>query len=332
MKAIGLSRREWLLAAPAMAASVAGVALPVAAAEGRWPTRPLRLLVGFPGGSSPDLMARLLADPLSRALGQPVVVDNRVGAGGNLAATLVARATDGHTLGLMINGNLTTARLLQPATAYDPATDLAPVALLGSAPLLLCAGAQAPTPFKAFAPHAREAGARWNFGSPGIGTLGHLGMELLQQRTGLAAVHVPYPGNPQVVAALLAGEVQMALLPPGLALPLVRAGRLQVLLATSTGRSGLAPEVPGLAESGIDLPSLEIWNAVAAPRRQPGAQVQRLATELNRLVREPAVRDAMAQQGWSVVGAGPEGLARRMAADTALMAPLIRRLQPLALR
>lgn len=329
MKSDRLNRRQWL---GASMAGMAAAALPVVAAEGRWPTQPLRLLVGFPGGSSPDLMARLLAEPLSRALGQPVVVDNRVGAGGNLAATLVARATDGHTLGLMINGNLTTARLLQPATAYDPATDLAPVALLGSAPLLLCADAQAPAPFKSFTQRAREAGARWNFGSPGIGTLGHLGMELLQQRTGLAAVHVPYPGNPQVVAALLAGEVQMALLPPGLALPLWRAGRLQVLLATSAGRSALAPEVPGLAESGIDLASLEIWNAVAAPRRQPAAQVQRLAAELTRLVREPAVREGMARQGWNLVGAGPEGLARRMAADTALMAPLIRRLQPQALR
>ena len=330
MSGQGLSRRQWL--ARGLAAAPVLLAVPPGAAASAWPARPLRLLVGFPAGSSPDLTARLLAEPLGRALGQPVVVDNRAGAGGNLAATLVARATDGHTLGLMINGNLTTARLLQSATAYDPQTDLAPVALLGSAPLLLCTGADAPAGFSAWLARAREAGARWNFGSPGTGTLGHLGMELLQQRTGLAAVHVPYPGNPQVVAALLAGEVQMALLPPGLAGPLVRSGRLKAVLATVGGRSALAPEVPGLAESGVALPPLEIWNAVAAPRAQPAAQVQRLATELTRLVREPALRDAMAAQGWSVVGAGPEGLARRMAADTALMAPLIRRLQPGALR
>lgn len=323
-----VSRRAWLAGLGAVA-GVGAVALslprPAGAAEA-WPSRPLRLLVGFPGGSSPDLMARLLADPLGRALGQPVVVDNRVGAGGNLAATLVARATDGHTLGLMINGNLTTARLLQPATAYDPLTDLAPVALLGSAPLLLCAGAAAPAGAAALLAMARQQGGRWNYGSPGIGTLGHLGMELLQQRTGLAAVHVPYPGNPQVVAALLAGEVQLALLPPGLALPLVRSGRLRAVLCTSAGRSAQAPELPGLNEASLDLPPLEIWNAVAAPRRQPPAQVQRLAAELTRIVREPSVREAMAGQGWSVVGAGPEGLARRMAADAALMAPLIARL------
>lgn len=326
MSRAGLSRRRWLAAAPAL------LAAPALRAASDWPQRPLRLLVGFPAGSSPDLMARLLAEPLARALGQPVVVDNRAGAAGQLAATLVARATDGHTLGLMINGNLTTARLLQPSTGYDPHTDLAPVGLLGSAPLLWCAPADAPATLPAFLARARQAGARWNHGSPGIGTLAHLGMELLQERTGLAAVHVPYPGNPQVVAALLAGEVQMALLPPGLALPLVRAGRLRALLATSGGRSALAPDLPGLAESGIQLPPLEIWNAVAAPRRQPAAQVQRLAAELTRLVREPAVREGMVAQGWSVIGAGPEGLARRMAADTALMAPLIRRLPPSALR
>lgn len=321
----GLSRRQCLAALPGLLATAA----PAATA---WPDRPLRLLVGFTGGSSPDLMARLLADPLGRALGQPVVVDNRTGAAGHLAATLVARATDGHTLGLMINGNLTTARLLQPATAYDPHTDLAPVALLASAPLLWCAPADAPPRLTDFVQRGRQAGGRWNYGSPGIGTLGHLGMELLQQRTGLAAVHVPYPGNPQVVAALLAGEVQMALLPPALALPQVRSGRLRALLATSGGRSALVPDLPGLSEAGIDLPPLEIWNAVAAPRRQPEAQVQRLAAELTRLVREPAVREALSAQGWSVIGAGPEGLARRMATDTALMAPIIRRLQPQAPR
>lgn len=323
MNAPAWNRRQWMAAAAALAA---GAAAPAAATAAPWPARPLRLLVGFPGGSSPDLMARLLADPLGRALGQPVVVDNRVGAGGNLAATLVARATDGHTLGLMISGNLTTARLLQPATAYDPFTDLAPVALLASAPLLLCAGAAAPAGAAALLALGRQERGRWNYGSPGIGTLGHLGMELLQQRAGLSAVHVPYPGNPQVVAVLLAGEVQLALLPPGLALPLVRSGRLRAVLATSAGRSALAPELPGLMEAGLDLPPLEIWNAVAAPRGQPAAQVQRLAAELTRIVREPAVREALVAQGWSVVGAGPEGLARRMATDAALMAPLIGRL------
>ena len=321
MKSDRLNRRQWL---GASMAGMAAAALPVVAAEGRWPTQPLRLLVGFPGGSSPDLMARLLAEPLSRALGQPVVVDNRVGAGGNLAATLVARATDGHTLGLMINGNLTTARLLQPATAYDPATDLAPVALLGSAPLLLCADAQAPAPFKSFTQRAREAGARWNFGSPGIGTLGHLGMELLQQRAGLAAVHVPYPGNPQVAVALLAGEVQMALLPPALAMAQVRAGKLRAIGVTSSGRSALVPELPSMASLGVKDFELEIWNAIAAPAGLPTAIVSRVASAVNAIVRSPDMRQRLFQQGWQVVGASPEGLANRIAADTRALGTIIR--------
>ena len=134
----GLLNRRLLLTALLPAA----LCLPVSAAD--WPNRPLHLIVGFPAGSSPDLTARALAEPLSRALGQPVVVDNKVGAGGNIAADAVAKATDGHTLGLMINGNMTIAGLLNPKLPYDPLKDLAPVSLIGTAPLLLTAPAGSP--------------------------------------------------------------------------------------------------------------------------------------------------------------------------------------------
>ncbi len=291
-----------------------------------WPTQPLRLIVGFPAGSSPDLTARALAEPLSRALGQPVVVDNKVGAGGNIAADAVAKATDGHTLGLMINGNMTIARILNPKVSYDPLKDLAPVSLIGTAPLLLTvpAGAAGDTPAQWLA-QARQAGDRLSYGSPGVGTVAHLGMELLKQKAGIAPVHVPYPGNPQIINAMLGGQVQLALLPPGLAMPQVKAGKLRAIGTTSTGRSALVPEVASLAEAGVKSYQLEIWNAVAAPASMPAAHIQKLAALVSEIVRGPEMRQRLFQQGWQVVGSSPEGLKHRIEADTLALGEIIRR-------
>jgi tripartite-type tricarboxylate transporter receptor subunit TctC len=316
------NRRHALATAAALAAAWV---LPTAQAQTAWPSRPLKIIVGFPGGSSPDLMARALAEPLSQALGQPVVVDNRPGAGGNIAAGLVARATDDHTIGLMINGNMTIAKILNPATTYDPLTDLAPVSLLAVSPLVLTVPASATATGAGFFDAARAAGDRWNYGTPGVGTVAHLGMELLKSRAGMAPVHVPYQGNPQVIAAMLGGQIQMALLPPGLALAQVRGGTLRAIGVTSRGRSSVAPELPSLAELGVRDMQLEIWNAVAAPNSLPKAHVNRLATLLTEIVRRPEVRQTILNQGWQVAGTSPEGLAQRVRADTAAMADVITR-------
>ncbi len=303
-------------------ATLAGAA---ASAEPPWPTQTVRLMVGFPAGTSPDLVARTLAEPLSRALGQAVIVENRPGAGGNIAADLVAKARDGHTLGVMINGNLTIARQLNPATPYDPLRDLAPISLIGTAPLVLAAPADAPGQTAAeFLAAARAAGDRWNYGSPGIGTVGHIGMELFKARTGVAAVHVPYSGYPQVVTAMGGGQIQLSMLPPGLATAQARAGKVRVLGVTSAGRSALAPDVPSLAEAGVRDFQLEIWNAVAGPASLPPAVVARLSDLLSGIVRSPEVRQRLFQQGWQVVGGSSEALARRIQADTATLGGIIR--------
>ena len=301
----------------------AALCLPVSAAD--WPNRPLHLIVGFPAGSSPDLTARALAEPLSRALGQPVVVDNKVGAGGNIAADAVAKATDGHTLGLMINGNMTIARILNPKVNYDPLKDLAPVSLIGTAPLLLTAPAGNPgeTPAQ-WLEGARKAGNKLSYGSPGVGTVAHLGMELLKQKAGIDPVHVPYPGNPQIINAMLGGQVQLALLPPGLAMTQVKAGKLRAIGTTSTGRSTLVPEAASLAEVGVKDYQLEIWNAVAAPASMPSAQVRKLSALISSIVRSPEMRQRLFQQGWQVVGSSPEGLKNRIDADTKALGEIIR--------
>ncbi|KRC01133.1 receptor [Hydrogenophaga sp. Root209] len=316
------TRRHALATAAAL---VAATVLPTAQAQATWPNRPLKIVVGFPGGSSPDLTARLLAEPLSRALGQPVVIENRPGAGGNIAAAQVARADDDHTIGLMINGNMTIAKILNPDTTYDPIKDLTPVSLIAVAPLVLSVPATVAESGAAYIAAARAAGDKWNYGTPGVGTVAHLGMELLKSRAGIAPVHVPYPGNPQVIAAMLGGQVQMSLLPPGLAMPQVRGGKLKAIGVTSAGRSSLVPEVPSLTEAGVRDFQLEIWNAVAAPNSMPKAHVNKLASLLTEIVRRDDIRQKIFSQGWQVAGTGPEGLARRIKSDTAAMSEVIQR-------
>ena len=303
---------------PALAQSTTAAATP------GWPSKPVKLVVGFPGGSSPDLVARTLAEPLAKALGQPVIVENKVGAGGNIAADAVAKATDDHTLGIMINGNLTIARLVNPKINYDPLKDLAPISLIATAPLALAAPANAPgATAQEFFAAARASGDRWNYGTPGVGTVAHIGMELLKNKAGINPVHVPYPGNPQVINAIIGGQIQLSLLPPAMAAAQARAGKLRVIGVTSSGRSTLVPEYPSLAEAGVKDFNLEIWNAVAAPRSLPQPVAARLSALFSEIARSPEVRAKLFQQGWQVKGTTAEGLANRIQTDTRALGAVI---------
>lgn len=295
-----------------------------------WPSKPLRIIVGFPGGSSPDLTARAFAEPLSKALGQPVIVENKVGAAGNIAADFVAKATDDHTIGLMINGNMTIARLLNPKLPYDPLKDLQPISLIGYSPLVLTAPAQSPAlaniaSAAEFLAAARAGGDKWNYGTPGVGTVGHLGMELFKAKTGIQAVHVPYPGYPQVATAMIAGDLQLSLLPPALANVQIKAGKLKAIGITSSVRSPLVPELSSLSEAGMKDFNLEIWNGVAAPNSLPKAAAARLSALFSDIARTPEMRQKLFQQGWTVAGTAAEGLANRVKSDTALLGGIIAR-------
>ncbi|MES3004402.1 MAG: tripartite tricarboxylate transporter substrate binding protein [Pseudomonadota bacterium] len=320
-----LRRTVLLLALAAVSAGAFAQKAAKPAPAPAWPTKPLRILVGFPGGSTPDLVARTISEPLSKALGQPVIVDNRPGAGGNIAADLVAKATDDHTIGVMINGNMTIAKLLNPATPFDPLKDLAPISLIGTAPLLLTAPANAPGHnAEEFFLAGRNAGNKWSYGTPGVGTVGHIGMELLKTKTQIDPVHVPYPGNPQVINAMISGQIQLSLLPPGLAAPQIRAGKLKAIGVTSINRSSLVPEFPSLDETGVTRGfQLEIWTAAAAPQSMPKPIVARLSKLISEIARTPEVRAKLFQQGWQTAGTSAEGLANRIKADTALLGGVI---------
>jgi tripartite-type tricarboxylate transporter receptor subunit TctC len=292
------------------------------AASPVWPTQAVKILVGFPPGSTPDIAARILAESLSKALGQPVLVENRAGASGNIAADLVAKARDDHTLAVVINGNLTSAKLLNPKLPFDPARDFSLLSLLATAPLVLVTQASQPAGAEFFSA-ARDSGKKWNYGSVGIGSVGHLGMEYLKGKAGrFEAVHVPYNGNPAVVTALLAGEVQMALMPPGIALPQIRAGKLRAIGLTG-GRSTLAPEIAPLSAIGLQMQDLEVWTALVGPATLSATAQERLAREVPGLVRGPEARQRLFNAGWQAQGTAPEALRLRVKSETNLLGGII---------
>jgi len=304
-----------------LAFSVAVNAQP-AALPGTWPTKPVKILVGFPGGSTPDIAARALADTLSKTWGQPVVVDNRPGASGNVAADAVAKSNDDHTLGVVINGNLTSAKLLNPKLPYDPAKDFSLISLVATAPLVLVTPADQPAG-AAWLAAARASADKWSYGSVGIGSVGHLGMEVVKAAIGnLQVVHVPYNGNPAVVTAMLGGQLQMALVPPGIALAQVKAGKLHAIGVTGP-RSALAPDVAPLADAGLKLIPLEVWTALVGPAGMSKGALDRLARDVPAAVREADTRQRLFTGGWEAVGSSAEGLALRVKDETRILGDII---------
>lgn len=303
----------------------AAACLPLAAqAQGKadWPTRPIRLIVGYASGSSPDVQARLLAEPLTKALGQPVVVENKGGASGNIGADAVAKAGDGHTIGVIGNGPLTSSKFLYSKLPYDPIKDLAPLAMIGSAPLVLVAPksmvANAGAYFKAL-----KTGTQGNYGSVGTGSGGHLGVELIKEAMGLTLQHVPYNGGPAVVNALMGDQVQMALLPASTVMPLVQSGKLAALAVSSSKRSPLAPGVPAMPEIGAGNVDIEVWNAVMAPASMPAEHRAKLAAALEKILHAPDIRSKLLAQGWRIDDTSAASLARRIENDARIYGSLI---------
>ncbi|MDP9897412.1 tripartite-type tricarboxylate transporter receptor subunit TctC [Variovorax boronicumulans] len=284
---------------------------------GGWPSKPIRLLVGFPRESAPDIAARLIATPLSALLGQQVLVENKPGASGNIAADEVAKARDDHTIGVLINGNMTIAKLLNPSMPFDPETDFSPVGLVGTAPLVFVTSARAAgnSPEELLL-WIREINTNGRYGTPGSGTVGHLGMELLKMHAGIFAKHEAFNSNPQVVEALLAEKIHMALLPPGLALPHVRSGKLKVVAVTSPERSPLAEGVPTLREIGVHGAEIEIWTALAGPASMPEAASTKLNAALTKVLKSPAVAETLIKSGWQPRAGAQIDLARRIRKDT----------------
>ena len=286
------------------------LAPPAATAQDKWPSRPIRLIVPFPPGSSPDLVARMLNDKLGQALGQPVVIENRSGAGGMVGTGAVAKAApDGYTIGISIPGPLAVNTVLMQKMEYDPFRELAPITVVAASPNVLVVDPRLNvTNLKEFVAAAKAQPGKLNYGSVGNGSASHLTMELLKQLTGIDVVHVPYPGSPQVNTAILNGQIAGGFVVPATAMPLVQAGRLKALGATTTTRSVVLPDMPTVAEQGFPGFHSTAWIAAVAPARTPDPIVRRLSEELVAIIRSDDVRQRLIAIYFQPVGTAPEAL------------------------
>ncbi|AZY47909.1 Bug family tripartite tricarboxylate transporter substrate binding protein [Bordetella avium] len=293
--------------------------LPVAA-HASWPDRPIHLVVPFPPGSSPDLLARTIAEPLSQALQQPIVVDNKPGAGGNIGTRLVSQAKpDGYTLLYTINGPLVTAPTLYKRTlGYDPLKDLAPITLVATSPNVLTVPASLGVDnVEAFVKLARQRGGSMNYGSVGPGSSAHLAMEMFKQEAKIDLTQIPYPGFPQVIAGIISGDIQAAFMVPAIAMPQAKDGRVKALAITSLEPSEALPGIPTMASQGYPGFEAISWNAVLAPAGTPTPIIERLNSELARIINSDAVRKQMLLQYFTPAPSTPEALTQRIRSEKA---------------
>jgi len=290
-----------------------------------WPTHPIRLVVNFPPGGAADLLARLIGQSLGETLGQPVVIENKGGANGNLGGEAVARsAPDGYSL-LMSSGSMVAINPhLYASMPFDPAKDLIPVASVARVPFYLVVRAENPVQdFKAFIADLRANPGKRNFGSPGIGSSPHLAAELLKKMTGTDAVHVPYRGAAPALNDLLAGQLDF-LFDPGIAIEHVKAGKLRAIAIGSPQRSPQLPDVPTLAELGLAGFDADAIFGVYAPAGTPRDIVARLNTEINRALATVALKERIMAVGNIPAAMSPDEFGERAREDSKRFGAIIR--------
>jgi tripartite-type tricarboxylate transporter receptor subunit TctC len=306
----------------------AGLHLPVprAAAQTpvRWPTRPLRLVVPYPPGGNVDLIGRLIGPPLASALGQPVVVDNKGGAGGAIGAADAARSEpDGHTV---LIGDIATHAINPAVNAtlpYRPQDDFSAVIRITSVPLVLAINPKlGPRTVAEFIAFAKAAPKPITYASAGIGTPQHLAFELLKARTGIAADHVPYRGSAPAVADVIAGHVDAII--DGTTIPHVQSGALQAVAVTGETRSAVLADVPTLAEGGVAGYAFASWHGLFVPRGVPAPIIARLNAEVATILADPAIRSRLANLNISVVGGSADAFAAFVAAEAVKIQTLAR--------
>ena len=314
--------RRGILAAAAVAA-MQDLAVP-AAAQTYPGAGPIRVIVPFAAAGPVDILARIIVDALAKQLGQSVIIENRGGAGGNIAMGAAARAKpDGYTL-LLTSSVLVVNPLLYRSVPFDPARDFTPISLLGTSPNLMVAKPAFASTMTEFIAKAKARPGGLNYSTPGIGTKGHFAVELLKLRAGIDVVHVPYASGGQVVQSLLTDTTQLGstALPAGE--PLVRAGTLAGLVVSGKTRWPSLPGVPTMVELGYADFVAEIFTALVAPAGTPAEVVNLLIAEVARLSKDPAVIEKAERAGYEWIGAGPDALKQKMADEVAQSREVIR--------
>lgn len=305
MTATTVSRRILLCAT--FAASLVA-ALPASAQPADWPNKPLKLIVPFPPGGAADAVGRVVAEKLSEVLKQPVVVENKAGAGTAIAADAAAKAApDGYTLSLAPAGQLTILPHLNKSLSYDPFKSFAPVSLVAEVPYVIGASAETPaTSLKDLIAAAKKEPGKLSYSSCGNGTLCHLSGELFKNLTGTDLLHVPFKGSAPAIQALLGGQVNLSFDTLTILAPQVKSGKVKGLVITSRTRSPLLPDVPTAAEAGLPEFVVSSWFGIVVPAGTPKEIVARLTTEINALAKLPDVRDRLAAQGLDAIPSTPE--------------------------
>ena len=303
-----------------------GPAGPAAAQD--WPDKGVvRIIAPFASGSSPDIFARLLADQLSKNLKKPFVVENKAGAGGMIGTDAVAKAVaDGYTIGVSIGGPLVNNTLLYKQMAYDPFRDLAPITLGVNQPCVLVASNQTGiSSVKELVAELQKNPAKYNYGSFGNGTMSHMVMVMIGNQTSSQLVQVPYPGAAQVLAGLIAGDVNLACIPAAGAMPQAKAGKIRVLGIAASKRFSLLPDVPTIAEQGIVGVEANSWIGVIAPAKTPAPVIAKIQAEITRALHDPEVVKTLQNQLMEPVGGTPQEFAAYLKEELERWGPLIKK-------
>jgi tripartite-type tricarboxylate transporter receptor subunit TctC len=317
------ARRRWLMA---MSGAVVGTLTGASAAWAQtFPTRPIKILVGFAPGGAMDIVARAVGQKVSESIGQPVVIENLPGAGSNIAIrALINSAPDGHTVMLVANGLAANPVLYQPPP-FDPERDVMPVALVARLPVVIAANAS--SEFSSLAKlvevaKSRPAGVL--YATPGNGSTPHLAMELFARAAGITLGHVPYKGGSPAISDVLGGQLPLVVVNAVEVLPHVKAGRLRVLAALSSERVTTLPDTPTIAESGYPGFEASVWHAFIAPRGTPGVVIDKLSAEVRKALALPEIKERLAALGAEVSPTGPEPLGTLVRAERERYGRLIR--------
>jgi tripartite-type tricarboxylate transporter receptor subunit TctC len=319
MKRIAL---KTLAAAAAISLAAQGAAL----AQAAFPNKPLKIVVPFTPGGSNDVLARVIGQKLGPALKQPVVVENKAGAAGNIGAEAVVKsAPDGHTLLLAPNNVICVNPPLYPKLGFDPVKDLAPVSVLGTLPIVLVVNPSLPVKsVRELIAHAKGKPGDLTYASGGSGSPQHLSAELFKQMAGVDMLHIPYKGS--AVTDMVSGQVQVFFSPITAVLPFIKSGKVRAIAVAGSSRSADLPELPTIAEAGVPGYSSEIFAGLMTPTGTPKDVVERLNQEVHKILAETDTKDKLAAQGIDVMQGGPDELARLIRADCSRWSKLIKEL------